>query len=95
MKQSRASRAEQALQRAIDEATSDLRTQIREKDSFIAQLQATLSRIVQIAGGVPQVTNAVAAPPPPLPPMPQEVEIPQGPAVELNPGDTLGEGRWV
>ena len=105
MKPSRVSStaAEKALARAVEDATADLRGQLARANVRIRELEGTLGRIeAQARNAQPKVdtlqpvttTPAPFAEPVASPVVDEDVTVPQGPSVELDPGDNLGPGRW-
>lgn len=92
------SAAEKAVSRAVEEQTKELRDQLAAFGRRVNELEATLRGIsataLRVAGEQGQAATVPAAPRPPLPPV-AEPPIPEGPKVDLNPGDTMGVGRWA
>jgi hypothetical protein len=95
--------AEAAIKRVIAEETVAVREELLTATRKIDELRRLLSTIAEIAGreladapklerkGQPQISKNI---PENLSAV-VEPMIPSGPAVELDPGDALGEGRWV
>ncbi len=90
----KSSAATRALNSAIAEATAELRETVKRKDQEIAGLHSVIRQIVGIASAVSFV-EARAIPAPMHHAPPPEVELPQGPRVDLSEEDNLGEGRWA
>lgn len=96
--------AEEVIKRAIARETEYLSQQIAEKDKRIRALEAALRGVSESALRAIGVSDS--GKPPKLeqsgrPEIPKKItenelaDIPQGPAVDLDDEDNLGEGRWV
>lgn len=87
--------AAKAFQSAVDEQTRELRADLERAQRRIQALERKLRGISQTAlGAIGEAEPSAATPAPPLPRI-EEPILPDGPSVDLNPGDNLGAGRWV
>ena len=87
--------AAKAFQTAVDEQTRELRADLERAQRRIQTLERKLRGISQTAlGAIGEAETAVSTPATPLPRF-EEPLLPDGPSVDLNPGDNMGSGRWV
>lgn len=87
------SAAERAVRLAVEEETKDIRAELEAEKSKVTRLQSILRNIgIQAMGAVE--SEPVAAPSVQAPVI-EEPPLPQGPSVDLNPADNMGEGRWA
>ena len=85
--------AAKAFQTAVDEQTRELRAELEKAQRRIQVLERKLRGISQTALGAIGEDSPASTPAPPLPRI-EEPLLPDGPSVDLNPGDNLGSGRW-
>lgn len=95
----RASAAERAIARAIDEGTAAVQDELRLAQTRIAQLEALLTRIAAIATqptiALPETPRPAAPPIDSLPAHLQEHLRNKPDPLPLDDADNLGEGRWI